>query len=893
MTDGDDACATSDDNGDQINALKDRLAVLGQEFAEMAVRLAALEALEQGRALPPSAPAAPDVGPLGPAGGITAESPPAARIALFCALFRGRADVFPRRWESATTGKAGYAPACRNEWVRGVCGKPAVKCGECPHQAFIPVANDVLQGHVQGRMPGISGDFTAGVYPLLPDETCWFLAADFDKASWMRDVAAFRDTARARGVPVAIERSRSGAGAHAWIFFAEPVPAADARRLGALLVTATMERCPDIGFDSYDRFFPSQDTRPAGGFGNLIALPLQRRPRAAGHSVFVDDAFRPYDDQWAFLSTIQRVSRESVTTLVADAVASGQILGVRLPVTEDDSEPWAAPPSRRKPEPPIAGDLPASLDIVLGNQVYIERAALPPALVTRLVRLAAFQNPEFYASQAMRLPTFGKPRVISCAELFPQHVALPRGCLDEARGLFADLGIAVRVRDERQHGTPLGARFLGELTPEQEVAATRLLEHDTGVLAATTAFGKTVVAARVIATRGRNTLVLVHRRPLLDQWVARLQTFLDLAPTQIGVIHGGKKKPGGIIDVALLQSVVRNGVVSDLVADYGQVVVDECHHLSAVSFEAVARAAKARYVLGLSATVTRKDGHHPIIFMQCGPVRHRVDARQQAAARPFDHRVVVRPTVFRLARANADDTPTIQALYAGLIADTGRNDLIVADIRAALEAGRSPVVLTERKEHVALLADRLAAFTENVVVLQGGMGVRHTRAVAETLAAIHDDAPRVLVATGRYLGEGFDDARLDTLFLTLPISWRGTLAQYAGRLHRVHAAKRAVVIYDYVDVNEPMLAKMAAKRDAGYRSLGYQTGAREDTERRLLPSPPTAETFHERLARLEQRARAKRAAARGMGERGGAADGVSDTPPRTEGRGGSGGEWTR
>ncbi len=893
MTDGDDACATSDDNGDQINALKDRLAVLGQEFAEMAVRLAALEALEQGRALPPSAPAAPDVGPLGPAGGITKDSPPAARIALFRSLFRGRDDVFPRRWESATTGKAGYAPACRNEWVRGVCGKPAVKCGECPNQAFIPVANDVLQGHVQGRMPGMSGDFTAGVYPLLPDETCWFLAADFDKASWMRDVAAFRDTARARGVPVAVERSRSGNGAHAWIFFAEPVSAADARRLGALLITATMDRCPDIGFDSYDRFFPSQDTRPAGGFGNLIALPLQHRPREVGHSLFVDDDFHPYDDQWAVLSAVQRLSRDRVTTLVADAEAAGQILGVRLPLTEDDDAPWAAPPSRRTAEPPIVGALPASLDIVLGNQVYIDRAPLPPALVNRLVRLTAFQNPEFYAAQAMRLPTFGKPRVISCAELFPQHVALPRGCLDEARGLLAGLGIAVRVRDERQQGVPIGTRFLGELTPEQDVAATHLLQHDTGVLAATTAFGKTVVAAKLIAARDRNTLVLVHRRQLLDQWVARLQTFLDLAPTQIGVIHGGKKTPGGIIDVALLQSVVRNGVVSDLVADYGQVVVDECHHLSAVSFEAVARAAKARYVLGLSATVTRKDGHHPIIFMQCGPVRHRVDARQQAAARPFDHRVVVCPTVFRLARANADDRPTIQELYAGLIADTARNDLIIADIRAALAAGRSPVVLTERKEHVATLADRLATVTTNVVVLQGGMGARHIRAVAETLAAIPDGAPRVLVATGRYLGEGFDDARLDTLFLTLPISWRGTLAQYAGRLHRVHAAKRAVVIYDYVDVNEPMLAKMAAKRDAGYRSLGYQTGAREDTERRLLPSPPTAETFHERLARLEQRARAKRAAARGMGERGGAADGVSDTPPRTEGRGGSGGEWTR
>lgn len=458
------------------------------------------------------------------------KSPIAAKIALFGSLFRGRADVFPRRWESSKSGKAGYAPACRNEWVRGVCAKPTIKCGECPNQAFVPLADDVLRCHLEGKMPGIPGDFTAGVYAMLPDETCSFLVADFDKKSWMRDVAAFRDTARARGMPVAIERSRSGNGAHAWIFFAEPVPAAEARRLGALLLTATMEQCPDIGFDSYDRFFPSQDTMSAGGFGNLIALPLQRRPRESDNSVFVDDNFRPYDDQWAFLSTVRRLSRTRVTALVADAVAAGQILGIQLPATEEDSEPWTAPPSRKRVELLIEGMLPERVTIVLSNQVYVDRGGLPPALVNRLARLAAFQNPEFYAAQAMRLPTFGKPRIISCAELLPRHIALPRGCLNDILGLLHDLGITVDLRDERQDGTPLGTRFVGELTSEQHEAAADLLAHDIGVLAATTAFGKTVVAAKLIAARGRNTLVLVHRRQLLDQWVARLQAFLNITP---------------------------------------------------------------------------------------------------------------------------------------------------------------------------------------------------------------------------------------------------------------------------------------------------------------------------------------------------------------------------
>jgi superfamily II DNA or RNA helicase len=790
------------------------LAALDVERSEVADRLGALERAH----IASAASQLPT-----PAGRVTMTSPTSEKIALFRSLFRGREDVFPRRWDNPKAGKSGYSPVCRNEWLRGVCEKPRIKCGECPNQAFIPLGDDVLRSHLTGRAAGSTADFTSGVYPMLPDETVWFLAADFDKKTWMADVAAFRDTARAKGVPVAVERSRSGNGGHVWIFFSEPVAAAEARRLGALLITATMDRCPDIGFDSYDRFFPSQDTRPAGGFGNLIALPLQSRPRVNGNSVFLDDDFRPHEDQWAFLSTIVRLSRSGLMSIVAKAAEAGQIIGVSIPSTDEDDEPWAARPSRRGREPRIEGELPSSVEVVLGNRVYIDRSKLPPTLVNRIARLAAFQNPEFYSAQAMRLPTFGKPRIISCAELFPKYVALPRGCLEDLLSLLTGLGVAAEPRDERQSGQPIGSRFLGELTPEQEIAAAKLLMHETGVLAATTAFGKTVVAAKMIAARDRNTLVLVHRRQLLDQWVARLQTFLDVAPNQIGVIHGGKKKPTGIIDVALVQSLIQNGVVSDLVASYGHVVVDECHHVSAVGFEAIAREAKAQYVLGLSATVTRKDGHHPIIFMQCGPVRHRVDARTQATSRPFDHKVVFRRTDFRRDPNNPDEKPAIQELYARLARDQTRNDLIFDDILSALEAGRSPVVITERKDHLEVLAERLAKFAKNVVVLQGGMSAGRSRAATVSLATIPDQDERVLVATGRYLGEGFDDARLDTLFLTMPISWRGILAQYAGRLHRLHAAKRDVVIYDYVDGNEPMLAKMAAKREVGYRTLGYRT----------------------------------------------------------------------
>jgi len=688
----------------------------------------------------------------------------------------------------------------------------------------VPVTDEVVRGHLQGRdvtSPRKRGPYVAGVYPLMADGACWFLAVDFDKQSWQRDALAFLATCRERGIAAALERSRSGNGGHVWLFFSEPVPASDARKLGAHLVTETMERCPDLGFESYDRFFPSQDTMPAGGFGNLIALPLQYGPRQKGNSVFVDDDLRPYDDQWAFLAALRRMSRAEVTHLVDQASAAGRIVGVRLPVDQDDEEPWLAPLPGRKTEQPIVGAMPERVEVVLANQIYIDRSDLPPALVNRLIRLAAFQNPEFYAAQAMRLPTFGKPRVISCAELFSKHIALPRGCIDAALDLLIASGIRPEVRDERNRGAPLGIRFLGTLTTQQQAAVDALTDHDIGVLAATTAFGKTVVACNLIADRDTSTLILVHRQQLLDQWVVRLRAFLDVEADRVGIIRGGRKRPTGFIDVATVQSLVRKGQVSDLVVDYGHLVVDECHHLSAVSFEAVARAAKAKYVLGLSATVTRKDGHHPIIFMQCGPVRYRVDARKQAAERPFSHRVVVKKTSFRAYRQKPDTPVAIQELYSLLAGDFVRNEMIFDDVLSALEAGRSPVVLTERKDHLEVLAARLTRFAKNVIVLKGGMGARQRQQVTAALASIPDAEERVIVATGRYLGEGFDDARLDTLFLTMPISWRGTLAQYAGRLHRHHAAKREVVIYDYVDAEEPLLAKMASRREAGYRALGY------------------------------------------------------------------------
>ena len=754
---------------------------------------------------------------------VTNASPSHEKVDLFRRLFAGRPDVFPARWESRKTGSSGYSPACTNEWVRGICGKPKVKCGECSHQKFIPPDESVIEKHLRGD-DGRSGDFVAGVYPLLPGDTCWFLAADFDKASWAEDANALLETCRLKGVPAALERSRSGNGGHVWIFFSEPIVARLARQLGSVLITETMERRPEIGFASYDRLFPSQDIMPLGGFGNLIALPLQNTARKAGNSVFVDAGTRPYDDQWAYLSSLPRISAAAVSDLVEAAELTGRVLGVRMPVDEEQAnEPWKMSPSRRSTPRRLDVPVPPTIKITLADQIYIDRSELPSAMIAKLVRLAAFQNPEFYRAQAMRLPTFGKPRIVSCAELHPRHVALPRGSFDEAMGFLSDHGVTADLDDLREDGThlPETVRFRGELRPPQSRAFDALAEHDTGVLAATTAFGKTVVAAALIALRARNTLVLVHRRELLSQWVERLVSFLQIDPKQIGTIGAGKRKPSSVIDVALIQSLVRKGEVDDVVADYGHLVVDECHHLSAASFELVARRSKARYVTGLSATVARKDGHHPIIFMQCGPVRHQVSAKSQAAESGLHHRARERHTRFRLPEALAmAERPSMPAIYAALAADKTRNDLIFDDVLKSLEAKRSPIVLTERKDHLEYLQQRFSKFAQNVVVLRGGMSAKDRKA-AHAALNVADEKERLILATGRYIGEGFDDARLDTLFLTMPIAWKGTLAQYVGRLHRLHNDKKDVLVVDYVDSSVPVLARMAAKRRTGYRALGY------------------------------------------------------------------------
>lgn len=728
-----------------------------------------------------------------------------AKLALFKRLFRGRADVFALYWESKT-GKSGYSPACANEWRPGICQKPKIKCGDCPHRQFLPLTDQVLYKH-------LAGEIVIGVYPLLLDDTCYFLAVDFDEADWRGDATAFAQSCRELNVPVVLEISRSGNGAHAWIFFEHNVPAYEARLLGSAIISHTCDRTRQLALTSYDRLFPNQDNMPKGGFGNLIALPLQKRARVRGGSVFVDDALAPYPDQWEFLANLRLMSAQDIASTTLQATSGRHPLDVIEVADEDDPKPWhASSATLRK----LTCLLPTSVSMTMANQLYFDKAELPQPLANKLIRLAVFQNPEFYRAQAMRLPVWNKPRIIGCAENFPQHIALPRGCLDEVKALLHENAIELVLHDERYEGEAIDISFTGTLRSDQRAALDAVLQHDTGILCAPTAFGKTVTAAAIIAKRGVNTLVLVHRTELLQQWKERLQAFLGVDKTIIGSIGGGKAKPTGMIDVAVMQSLSRQGEISQQVKKYGQIIVDECHHLSAFSFESILKSAGAKYVLGLTATPIRRDGQQPIIFMQCGPIRHTA-ARPETA--PSDLLVVPqwlsRPIV-------VPEGSGIQDVFLQVSNDTERTERIVAAINAALEQGRKILVLTERTDHLSSLQDRLAGRVDNLFALHGRLSKKQRSALMLELAALPSEAPRVLLATGKLVGEGFDHPALDTLVLAMPISWKGTLQQYAGRLHREHADKTDVRIIDFVDTGHPALLRMWNKRQAGYRAMGYR-----------------------------------------------------------------------
>ena len=753
---------------------------------------------------------------------------PAEKVKLFMSLFRGRTDVYAKRWEDHRKGTAGYSPVCLNQWQPGLCNKKQkVSCFHCQNKKYAALDEQVITDHLRGHK-----GFVAGIYPLCPDETCYFLAIDFDGEEWEKDISVLRDICLEFRIPLAVERSRSGKGAHAWFFFASAVPAALARKLGSALLTHAMTKRHEIRFKSYDRFFPNQDTLPKGGLGNLIALPLQKAARNNHNSVFIDENGDPYKDQWAYLSAMQKLSESDIEILISK-LCCGNELG-ELRKDEEGEKPWEG-----KQVKLLENDFPENIEIVKANMLFIPKAGFSHRALNYLKRLAAFKNPEFYRAQAMRLPVKRLPRIISCSDETESYLCLPRGCEAELNEIFKDRNADIHFIDETNHGKRINVEFNGRLRDEQPLAVGNLLEHDNGILCGTTAFGKTVVAVKLIAARKVNTLIIVDKISLVAQWRKKLGEFLTIhetlpvietakkrgrkkAGSVIGQLGAGKDHLSGVVDIAVMQSLNRMGEIKDCVKKYGMVIVDECHHVSAFSFEEVLKSINAKYVYGLTATPTRKDGHHPIIFMQCGPIRYRDDARRQAEKRPFEHYVIPRFTSFRVPLDKNEEDVFIQDLYSQIVVDEMRNQQIIDDVVRCYEDGRNCVVLTQRTAHVKLLARKLGERIPEVIPLTGGMGAKTTRETLHRIADIPGDEQLTLVATGKFIGEGFDEPRLDTLFLAMPISWKGTLQQYAGRLHRLFANKDEVQIYDYVDIHVGMLERMYHKRLSGYASIGYK-----------------------------------------------------------------------
>ncbi|TDK62077.1 DEAD/DEAH box helicase [Bacillus salipaludis] len=719
---------------------------------------------------------------------VTKKSSLEDKIAIFKGLFRGRTDFYAQRWESKKGGK-GYAPACALEWQKPICQKPDLPCNQCQHRKLLPLTDQVFIDHMNGKQ-------TIGIYPLLQDNTSTFLAVDFDKKQWQQDVIAFSETCKNLKIPYHIERSRSGNGAHVWIFFSTEVYAVTARKLGRFLLKKTKEQNTGFTLESFDRLFPSQDSLEEGGFGNLIALPLQKGPGQNGNSLFIDEHFIPYPDQWLYLSTVRKITEEEIRTAI-----------------REEMDETVTPPEE--------------IQIELKKGIHLKQSGIPSSLLTQISAIASFTNPEYYKAQAKRFSTQGIPRTIQCAYHEQDDLVLPRGCFEELLHLLKKQSIKVNIFEETYEGENITVDFHGKLTSQQAEVVDTLVKDNCGTLSATTGFGKTVVATAVIANRKASTLIIVHRTQLMKQWVERLATFLNVSPKEIGQIGGGKNHVTGKVDIATIQSLNYGGQLKSFITQYGQIIVDECHIISAVTFENVLKQIRPKYVLGLTATPKRKDGMHPIITMQCGPIRCKIDAKSQAKVRPFGHRLIPRKTQFTTKKTEFHE------IYEELASDDARNLLIFDDVLKALEERRCPIILTERLEHLESLKKQFNRFAKNIIVLAGNMKKKDQKRELERLAKIPDNEERLIIATGKYIGEGFDDSRLDTLFLTMPISWKGTLQQYVGRLHREHEGKQEVRVYDYVDEKVPILKSMYEKRMIGYNSMGYVLGDEKNVSEQM------------------------------------------------------------
>ncbi len=758
---------------------------------------------------------------------------------LLYSLFRGRKDVYSRR-SINKDGHAVYYPVCENFWKSGLCPKregKKIKCAECGNRAWAPLSQRVLLSHLQGQKE--DGTDVVGIYPMLEDETCHFLVFDFDNhdgeaLDWKNEVDTMRQICTRLEVPCLVERSRSGNGAHIWLLFSEPISVETARKFGAALLTKGADFVNMKSFQSYDRMLPAQDHMPQGGLGNLIALPLQGQALQKGNSAFVNERWEAYPDQWEYLRNAKKISKEFVEERTKEWTPQG-VLGVLSTAETEKATPW-----KKEKFPFHKSDVAGELRVVLADQIYVDTANLKPRFQNMLRRLASFQNPAFFRHIAMGYSIKGISRILCCYQDIDGYIALPRGKGEELQSCLDAADVPFSVQDERQLGQSIHVNFQGTLYPEQQMAADAMLAQDTGMLSAATAFGKTAVGAYMIAQRKVNTLILVHNREIMKNWVEDLQKFLEIQEecpeyvtpkgrhkrrkSVIGTLYAAHDSVTGIIDVAMVSSLGKPGEISDVVKNYGMVIMDECHHGAALTVEAVLREVNAKYVYGLTATPKRDDGLEQKVNMQFGPIRYRFTAKDKADLQGIRHIVIPRFT--RLT--NLGPAWKINEAYKALKENESRNQLIVEDALGCIAQGKTPLILTKFKDHAETLRQLLDGKAQHLFVLQGGRSTKERERIRAALRSVPEKETLAVIAIGKYIGEGFNLPRLDTLLLAAPIAWEGNVEQYAGRLHRDYEGKAETVIYDYVDVHVQVLEKMYHKRLRAYKKIGYEVGSLQE-----------------------------------------------------------------